>query len=160
MKELLKEIRELKSNKFVRVGSNWVSTLHLKCMDHEFLLRSVKERRKMPESIGMALIYLLKNGYIQLEPTRAGHKFASQVLEEYNWEEKRKHNVVVERRRMRSIVQRSKFELDKITSRKDSSTIYGHYDSIQVEAFTYGRYVKLQKGDIMTFVGSGTLYIS
>jgi len=158
MKELLKEIRELKSNRSVRVGSKWVSTLHLKCMDHEFLLRSVKERRKMPESIGMALIYLLKNGYIQLKPTCAGHEFANQVLEEYNWEERRKHDMVAERRRMRSVVQRSKFELDKITSRKDSSIIYGHYDSIQVEAFTYGRYVKLRKGDIMTFVGSGKLY--
>ena len=112
----------------------------------------------MPESIGMALIYLLKNGYIQLKPTCAGHEFANQVLEEYNWEERRKHDMVAERRRMRSVVQRSKFELDKITSRKDSSTIYGHYDSIQVEAFTYGRYVKLQEGDVMTYVGSGKLY--
>ncbi|RLI16675.1 hypothetical protein DRO41_01065 [Candidatus Bathyarchaeota archaeon] len=159
MKELLKEIRKLKNNKIVRVGSNKVSTLHLKCMDHDFLFGSVNGRRKMPESIGAALIYLIKNGYVQLKPTHAGYEFASRALGAYELEEMRKREIAKERRRIRSIVLKGKFKLDEIAKRKYNATILGHYDEgVMVTAFEYGRYVKLQKGDIMTFVGSGTLY--
>ena len=159
MKELLKEIRKLKNNKIVCVGSNKVSTLHLKCMDHDFLFGSVNGRRKMPESIGAALIYLIKNGYVQLKPTHAGYEFASRALGAYELEEMRKREIAKERRRIRSIVLRGKFKLDEIANRKYNATIFGHYDEgVMVTAFEYGRYVKLKKGDIMTFVGSGTLY--
>jgi len=170
MKELLKEIRKLKYNKIVRVGSNKVSTLHLKCMDHDFLFGSVNGRRKMPESIGTALVYLIRNGYVQLKPTHAGYEFASRALGAYEMEEMRKREIAKERRRMRSIVQRSKFELDKITKRKYNIVIFGYYNEdvkattlthgryVKVTAFEYGRYVKLQRGNVVSFVGAGKLY--
>jgi len=170
MKELLKEIRKLKNNKIVCVGSNKVSTLHLKCMDHDFLFGSVNGRRKMPESIGAALIYLIKNGYVQLKPTHAGYEFASRVLGAYEMEEMRRREITKERRRMRSIVQRSKFELDKITKRKYNIVIFGYYNEdvkattlthgryVKVTAFEFGRYVKLQRGNVVSFVGAGKLY--
>lgn len=161
VKELLKEIRKLKQNKFVRVGSKKVSTMHLKCMDHDFLLRNVKEKRKMPESMGAALIYLIKNGYVRLKPTHAGYEFAKCALGAYEMEERRKHEIAKERRLIRSIVLKGKFELDKVVTHsryKYNAVILGHYEDVAVEAFMYGRYAKLQKGDVMTFVGSGKLY--
>lgn len=161
-----RRVKEIKSDKFFRIDSEWVSTTYLKCMDQDFLLKKIKDKQAMPRSIGIALVYLLKNGYIRVEPTQRGHDFARRVLEVYDRKQEEKSGAVVERRRMRSIAMRSKFILDKITARKDSSVIYGHYkdgdERVDVEAFTYGHYITLRKvltlGDISSFVGAGKLY--
>lgn len=159
MKDLLVKIKELKESQYLQIESKeWISTTCLKCMDQDFLLEKIKDRRKMPWSIGVALVYLLRSGYIRLTPTHAGCEFAREMLEKYNQAREKKHKVVVERRRMRYIVQKGKFELDKITSCKDSSTIYGYYEDVQVKAFTYGHYITLSTRGTTTYVGSGKLY--
>ncbi len=166
MKGMKRRIEEIKSDKFFRIDSEWVSTTYLKCMNQDFLLEKVRDKQTMPRSIGVSLVYLLKNGYIRVEPTQRGYDFARKVLEVYERKQERAGEAIVERRRIRSIAMRSKFILDKITARKDSSVIYGHYKDgdvrVDVEAFTYGHYITLrrvlQSGDIASFVGAGKLY--
>ena len=152
-------MREKLKNVCIHLGDGtWVPTTVLKCMDFDFVRESVASRIRMPSAIGESLAFLIKRGYVEIKPTRAGREFVNEWMKLYEQREEKLTSAAKERRRMRSIAQKGPFHLDEIHTRGSHVTVYGHYGEVGVEVSSICRYVKLKKGQIVSYVDKGKLY--
>jgi len=153
--------RKLKNVYLCVEDGTWVSPIVLKCIRPEFVRRNVG-RYGMPPSISDALAFLIKRGYIEMRPTRAGREFANRFMKLYEQREKKQADVTKVRRQMRYTALRGTFCLDKITPSETSNDpnvdIYGHYRDVVVKVNSVRRFVELEKGHVVSYAFAGKLY--
>jgi len=156
-------MKEKLKNVYLRVeDGTWVSPTVLKCMHSDFVRKSV-DRTGMPSSISSALAFLIKKGYIEIHPTRAGREFADRFMRLYEQRERKLVNATKVRRQMRHTALKGTFCLDEIIPSEAPSdpnvTICGHYeDDVRVTVTSIYKYIKLKKGHIVSYVDKGKLY--
>ena len=155
-------MREKLKNVCLRVeDETWVSPLVLKCMHTDFVRESVN-RAEMPSSIGGALAFLIKRGYIEIRPTQAGREFADRFMKLYEQRERDLADATKVRRQMRHTVLKGTFCLDEIIPSEapndPSVTIRGHYKDVVTEVSSVYKFIELKKGHVVSYVAKGKLY--
>jgi len=105
-----------------------------------------------------ALAYLLKEGYVEMKPTQAGREFMKVCLSLYRQRAEKMSNGAKERRRMRQVALKGTFNLVMIELLDSLVVIHGRYKNVSVGIASADNYVKLQKGEVASYIGSGRLY--
>ncbi|RLI41409.1 hypothetical protein DRO59_07040 [Candidatus Bathyarchaeota archaeon] len=158
MKDIFEEAKKLKNVYLQLEDGRWAPTLALKCMETEFVKKKISKYFGIPRSMIFALSYLLKQGYAEIKVTQEGYEFAKAYLESYNQRSKRMSSAAKERRRMRRVALEKPFSLDKIVPCGSSATIFGFYEDVTVEVSSFGHYIKLKSGDVISYLSKGRIY--